>query len=112
MPLNNQIDHREKGIEEPIDIVLRYVRTANYFCSDDKTHCSLSVCDPLKHCPAANLPRKYSSLQLSSVALDLISVFIHAAEEVGAPMYIEHDSFALFAFPSIKVSSHLNPLRH
>ena len=112
MPLNNQIDRRETGIEEPIDIVLRYVSTANNFCPDDKTHCSLSVCDPFKHCPAANLPRKYSSLQLSSVALDLISVFIHAAEEVGAPMYIEHDSFAFCAFPSIKVSSHLNPLRH
>ena len=112
MPLNNRIDRRETGIEEPIDIVLRYVSTAYNFCPDDKTHCSLSVYDPFKHCPAANLPREYSSLQLSSVALNLISVFIHAAEEVGAPMYIEHDSFAFFAFPSIKVSSHLNPLRH
>ena len=111
MPLNNQRDRRETGIEEPIDIVLRYVSTANNFCPDDKTHCSLSVCGPFKHCPAANLPRQYSSLQLSSVALDLISVFIHAAEEVGAPMHIEHDSFAFFAFPSIEVSSHLNPLR-
>ena len=48
MPLNNQIDRMETGIEEPIDIVLRYVSTANNFCPDDKTHCCSSVCDLFK----------------------------------------------------------------
>ena len=57
MLLNNQIDRRETGIEEPIDIELRYVSTVNDFCPDDKTHCSLLVCDPFKHCLAADLPR-------------------------------------------------------
>ena len=62
MQLNNQIDRKETGIEEPIDIVLRYVSIANNLCPDDKTHCSLSVSDPSRHCPAANSPRKYSGL--------------------------------------------------
>lgn len=37
-------------------------------------------------------------------------MFVNAPKEVGTPVYIEHDSFALFAFPLIEISSHLNPL--
>lgn len=111
MLLNNRIDRKEMGTEEPVDIALRCVSPAGDFRCDDKTHCRLSVYDPFSQSSAVHSPGKDSSLQLSSVALKLIPMFIHAPKEVGAPMHIENDSFALFALPSFKISPHLNPLR-
>ena len=45
------------------------------------------------------------------MTLKLISMFIDTPEEVGTPVYVEHDSFAHFALSSIEISPHLYPLR-
>ena len=45
------------------------------------------------------------------MTLELISVFIDTPKEVGTPVYIKHDSFALFTLSSIEISPHLYPLR-
>lgn len=108
---NNRTMRKGREIEEPIDIVLSSVNTAGGSHSTKKTHCESSVhCFSSQSLPAHS-PCKDSSLQLSSMALKLIPVLIHAPEEVGTPVYVEHYSFALRALPSIKVPPHLNPFR-
>lgn len=109
MLLGNRTTRKGMEIEEPIDIVLKYVNTTGDSYSNEGTHYESSVhCFPSQS-SAAHSPRKDSSLQLSSMTLKLIPVFIYAPKEVGTPVYIEHYSFALLALPSIKVSPHLNP---
>lgn len=111
MLLNNHKDHKETEIEEPSDIVLRLISIAGDFYNNNKTHYKLSVHRPFSQPSAVHSPCKDSSLQLSSMALKLIPMFIHAPKEVCTPVYIEHDSFALLALSSIKISPHLNPFR-
>ena len=43
MLLDNQTNRKEMEIEEPIDIVLRYVNTTDELHSNGITHCKTSV---------------------------------------------------------------------
>ena len=111
MLLNNRTTRKGMEIEEPIDIVLRKINTTGGSHTNEKTHYKSSVHCSSSQSPAAHSPCKDSSFQFSSMALKLIPVLIHASEEVGTPMYVEHYSFPLLALPSIKVPPHLNPFR-
>lgn len=111
MLLDNRKDRKEMETEEPIDIVLKCVSTAGDLHSNYNTHCESSAQCPFRQSSAVHSPCKDSSLQFSSMALKLIPMFIHAPKEVGTPVYIEHDSLALVALPSIKIPPHLNPFR-
>lgn len=110
MPLGNRTDHTETETGEPIDIVLKFCQYCWQVPFDDKTHCDNISTASFLLIHGRDSPRKDSGFQLPSMALELIAVFIDTPKEVGSPMYIEHDPLALFAFPSIKVSPHLNPL--
>jgi hypothetical protein len=110
MQTSSHGDHRGKGTEVPIGIVLEIIRATPEIIITRTHYTSQSQNFNIQG--GEILPCKNPSFQLPRVSLHLIPMLIRASKKVRTTMYIKHNPLPRIprSLPLICIGSHLNPL--